>query len=163
MLVTLATPYADTTAADLSFGWGLPAQPALHVLRLPASGGVTVELRLLGASHQVRLSHGGDQISETVACLSGRVPALPSTVDHDGYRFTARVHRLTDAAFAHRVADLRTAASADPYSMVGVFPGSPQAVTVLTATPHAAGIGWRSWHAYPQSGELVETATEVLL
>ena len=71
MLVTIATAYADTTSADLSFALGLPAQPALHVLELAAGGGLALELRLLGASHQVRLA---DRVSETVACLPDTTP-----------------------------------------------------------------------------------------
>jgi hypothetical protein len=153
VLVRLATPYADTTAADLCFALGLPAQPALHVLSIDVGNATTLELRLLGASHQVRVN----DLSETVACLPDRPPSLPSTVDHGGYRFTARVHRLAPAAFARTVAALQARAADDHRALVGVFPGSAQAVTILAA--HRKG--WRTWHAYPQSGELVETATEV--
>ena len=121
LLVSLDTPYADTTAADLSFALGLPAQPALHVLDLTWRG---LELRLLGASHQVVLA---DSCVETVACLPGRPPHLPATVDDPaaGYRFTAAVRRLAPAGLAREVAALRDRLARDPYALVGVFPGQP--------------------------------------
>lgn len=162
MLVTIDTPYADTTAADLSFALGLPPQPALHVLDLEF-GGVTLHLRLLGASHQVLCRSGpAVTLSETVACLPGRPPALPATVKEIGYRFEAHSLRLARAEFAVRVAGIRRAVAAAPTGLLGVFPGGPDAVTALVAYARpGGGAGWRTWHAYPQSGELVSTVTEV--
>lgn len=167
MFVTLDAPYADTTAGDLSFALGLAEQSALHVLELPAPnvGGV-VRLRLLGASHQVVLRTADRDLVETVACLPGREADLPSTVDERaiGYRFTARVLRLNATELATRVGRLRHRLADDPYALVGAFPGSPHAVTALHARlDRDRRIGWRTWHAYPQSRELVETETEVLL
>jgi uncharacterized protein DUF2617 len=161
VLVCLDTPYADTTAADLSFALGLPVQPALYVLDLPEAG---LQLRLLGASHQVVLA---GRCVETVACLPGRPPSLPATVADPaaGYRFSAQVRRLYPGQMARKVAWLRSRLAQDPAALVGVFPGSPQAVTALRALssgePGAAGTGWCTWHAYPQTGELVVTTTEV--
>lgn len=167
MLVTLDTPYADTTAGDLSFALGLPEQPALHVLDLPTAAGVVLRLRLLGASHQVVLRTPDRELVETVACLPGRAADLPSTVDEQaGYRFTARVLRLAAGELAERLDRLRRRLDNDPYALVGVFPGGPDAVTALHARIGRAAdrvIGWRTWHAYPQTAELVETETEVVL
>lgn len=144
MLVRLDTPYADTTAGDLSFALGLPELPALHVLHLPG-----LELRLLGASHQVVCTTvEGTRLVETVACLPGHDPHLPPTVDGIGYRFESAVEPL-DAAPSWREL------AADPRALVGVFPGDPNAVTALLAEER----GWRTWHAYPQTGELVTTRT----
>jgi hypothetical protein len=154
VLVNLDTPYADTTAADLTFALGLPVRPALSVLDLPAAG---LQLRLLGASHQAVLA---GRCVETVACLPGRPPSLPSAVDDPaaGYRFAAEVRRLDRAALAA----LRESLADDPFALIGVFPGSPDAVTGLRADVGPGGItGWRTWHAYPQTGELVVTRTEV--
>jgi len=168
VLVTLDTPYADTTAAELSFALGLPEQPALHVVDLTAATGVALRLRLLGASHQVVLDAPGRKVVETVACLPGRPGDLPSIIDDSaGYRFTAQVLRLDPAAMTERVSRLRRDFAADPYALVGVFPGSADAVTALQAGP-AAGpgqlvVGWRTWHFYPETAELVETETEVVL
>jgi hypothetical protein len=155
LLVRLEAPYADTTAGDLSFALGLPEQPALHVLEIPAAG---LRLRLLGASHQVVLA---DRCVETVACLPGRPPSLPAAVEDAGYRFAATVHRLEPAALSQAVARLRERLAGDPYALVGVFPGDRDAVTALHARVGRDSAGWRTWHAYPQTGELVITRTEV--
>ncbi|MFK3982712.1 DUF2617 family protein [Micromonospora sp. NPDC050397] len=193
MLVTLDTPYADTTAAELSLALGAPELPALHVLELahPDHSGVRLLLRLLGASHQVVLGRAtvadrhppAAELVETVACLPGRRPELPSELvdPATGYRFTARVLRLDPATMATRTAGLRRELAGDPYALIGVFPGGPDAITALRldrrddpaspvdgrdevrpgGTNETGAIGWRTWHAYPQSGELVETETVV--
>ncbi|BCB90254.1 DUF2617 family protein [Phytohabitans suffuscus] len=146
MLVRLDTPYADTTAGDLSFALGLPELPALHVLRLPG-----LELRLLGASHQVIWTTvDGERCVETVACLPGRDPRLPPAVDSPGYAFSSTVEPLPGVPPWRELA-------ADPRALVGVFPGDPNAVTALRAQES----GWCTWHAYPQTGELVTTRTRL--
>jgi hypothetical protein len=155
VLVRIETPYADTTAGDLTFALGLPEQPALHVLEIPAAG---LRLRLLGASHQIVLA---DRCIETVACLPGHRPDLPRAVQDGGYRFAASVHHLDRAGLARAVARLRDRLAGDPYALVGVFPGDRDAVTALRARVRAGSAGWRTWHAYPQTGELVLTRTEV--
>ncbi|MBO4207052.1 DUF2617 family protein [Micromonospora echinofusca] len=176
MLVSLDTPYADTTAADLSLALDGPERPALHVLTVDLPGRVAVRLRLLGASHQVLLDAPGTSRSETVACLPGSPPSLPSRVEEpDGrYRFAAEVLRLSRAELAARMAVLRTELVDDPYALVGVFPGDQDAITALRVrletagsaegTPEAqATVRWQTWHAYPQTGELVQTETAVNL
>ncbi|MFX0593148.1 DUF2617 family protein [Melissospora conviva] len=166
MLVSLDTPYADTTAADLSLALDGPEQPALHVLECRLPGGATAVLRLLGASHQVLLRAGDRRISETVACLPGRTPQLPEQAGgHDGrYAFRAEVFRLDRAGLGARIAELRSTLDDDPYALVGVFPGDPDAVTALRLAPVDDGaVRWQTWHAYPQTGELVTTSTTVNL
>jgi hypothetical protein len=149
VLVRLDTPYADTTAGDLSFALGLPELPALHVLRIPGPGQALIELRLLGASHQVVWTTvDGERCVETVACVPGQDPHLPSTMDRHGYAFASTVESLDRAPLWRELA-------ADPHALVGVFPGDPNAVTALRAEER----GWRTWHAYPQTGELVTTRT----
>lgn len=190
MLVTVHTPYVDTAAGDLSHLLGGPERPALFTVELPAAPGSTLRLRLLGASHQVVLQTPAGRLVETVACLPGHPAALPAHAEEAaaGYRFTARVLRLAPADLAARVAGLRREFADDERAIVGVFPGDPDAVTVLHAVPApavpasaAAGcagsgpvdagqgaaeagmrrVGWRTWHAYPQTGELVETESLV--
>lgn len=172
MLITLDVPYADTTAADLSFALGLPEQPALHVLDVPVPGrpGAALRLRLLGASHQVVLRAGATELVETVACLPGRPPSLPAAVHERerGYRFTATVQRLSLDEISARAAVLRRALADDPHALVGVFPGDEDAITALhvqvgAADARATEVSWRTWHAYPQTGEMVETETAVTL
>ncbi|MGW5672428.1 DUF2617 family protein [Micromonospora sp. NPDC003776] len=163
MLVDLDAPYVDTRAADLSLSLGGPERPALHVRELTLPGGLRLRLRLLGASHQVIL---GD-LTETVACLPGRPPHLPDTL-HDesaGYRFTATVLRPAGDGLRTRVAALRAELADDPYALVGVFPGDVDAITALAVRPQppVGSVAWRTWHAYPQTNELVLTETVVAL
>ncbi|WDZ86138.1 DUF2617 family protein [Micromonospora cathayae] len=185
MLVSLAAPYVDTSAGDLSLALGGPELPALHVLDLDLPGGARLRLRLLGASHQVLLTdparpvaapaHSGSvparpgagpvPFTETVACLPGRRPDLPATVHEpaSGYTFTATVLRPEPGGLSSRVARLRADLADDPYALVGVFPGDPDAVTALAVAPDptAGAVRWRTWHAYPQTNELVLTETVV--
>ncbi|MEU6072404.1 DUF2617 family protein [Micromonospora sp. NPDC047074] len=167
MLVTLDAPYVDTSAADLSLALDDVERPALHVLDLDLPGDVRLRLRLLGASHQVVLHAPGSTLTETVACLPGRPPVLPSAV-HDeatGYRFTATVLRPAGTGLGDQVAALRADLADDPYALVGVFPGDEDAVTALSVRPDppAGTLAWRTWHAYPQTNELVLTETVVAL
>lgn len=160
MRARIDTRFADSRAADLSLAYGLRPLPALgtHRVVLP---GVTLELRVLGASHQVVL---GDW-TETVACLPDRPGALPEreeTVVGDFLvRFSARCDRLDADAFAARVAAVVASCESDEHALVGEFPGSPLAVTALSARASGDGAAWQTWHAYPQVGELVWTSTVV--
>ncbi|KAB1910771.1 DUF2617 family protein [Micromonospora sp. AMSO31t] len=163
MLVALQAPYVDTRAADLSLDLGGPERPALHVREVTLPGGLRLRMRLLGASHQVVC---GD-LTETVACLPGRPPHLPDAL-HDetaGYRFSATVLRPAGDGLRTRVAALRADLADDPYALVGVFPGDEDAVTALAVRPEppAGSVSWRTWHAYPQTNELVLTETVVKL
>jgi hypothetical protein len=157
---TIDTRFADSRAADLSLAYGLRPLPALgtHTVTL---GGLTVELRVLGASHQVVL---GDW-SETVACLPDRPGALPAreeqVVGDYVVRFEARCERPAD--FGASVSRVIASCEADPNALVAEFPGSPLAVTALSASPSADGVAWETWHAYPQAGELVYTKSVVSL
>lgn len=166
MLVTLNAPYVDTSAAELSLTLGGPERPALHVLELTTRG-ARVDLRLLGASHQVVLRSSTTRLTETVACLPGQRPALPAVAHHDtaDYRFTATVLRPGRVELSTRVGRLRADLADDPFALVGVFPGDPDAVTALSVRPagNAGELGWRTWHAYPQTNELVLTETAVTL
>lgn len=161
VLVALRTPYVDSRAADLSLTLGGPELPALAVRDVDLPGGTRLRLRLLGASHQVVAG----ALTETVACLPGRRPHLPGTL-HDvtaGYRFTATVLRPASDGLRARVAALRAELAGNPYALVGVFPGDEDAVTALAVTPDPpdGAVAWRTWHAYPQTNELVLTETVV--
>ncbi|MFB4304043.1 DUF2617 family protein [Actinomadura sp. NTSP31] len=189
MRAVLDTPYQDARADGLSFALGLPPLDALAVLPVERAG-LTVQLRLLGASHQVIAG----PLSETVACLEGDAAApLPgsaaTTLTGWTYHFTATtaVHD-DDAAFA-RAVDAVCARLADRGdALTGAFPGSRHAVTALAldgappgmfpagrfpagrapdgATPGGtgprAGVGWRTWHAYPQTREIVMTRSRLV-
>ncbi|MFF8289399.1 DUF2617 family protein [Streptomyces sp. NPDC016309] len=158
--IALTTPYLDTDADQLSFVLGRPPREALAVRDLTV-GGLDVQLRLLGASHQVFAG----PVGETVACLPGVAGGLPDTAarDFDGwhYGFGARVRQYGPREFSTRVARIRDRSEDHPRSLYGVFPGSPEAVTALTVEPEDTGLSWRTWHTYPQSRRIVATHTRL--
>ena len=163
MLTTLQTAYSDTRAADLAWTLGREPLPALAVLELELAG-AKVQLRLLGASHQVLLEQDRRTCSETVACLPGSSSPLPLGVaesigDWD-YEFAARVETLSQGSFAGRAQELLALVSDHPHGLAGTFPGSPYAFTAMLAQRTEEGqVRWRTWHAYPQEGQLVVTRT----
>ena len=162
MLVTLDAPYADTTAADLCFALDLETQPALSCLDLTVAPGCRLQLRLLGASHQVVLDTPAGRLTETVACLPTAPAGLPDQVTSAAlpaatrYTFRAGIQQLPAAALRSEINRLR-GHFADSTVLAGLFPGSPDALTIIAAR----GTAWWTVHAYPQSGELVRTATTV--
>lgn len=167
MQATLTAPYADVRAADLVLELDAPDAPALQTLELDL-GRFGLKLRLLGHSHQAVVTAPGFALSETVSCRpgGGEDPRLPGAraVRRDGraYAFSADILGLEGFDAAALVA----AVAADPRGLVGVFGGQAGAFTALRATaveePGKSGVRWETWHAYPQTGELVRTTGEVL-
>lgn len=168
MRATLTAPYADVRAEDLVLELDAAEAPALQTLEL-ALGGAQVELRLLGHSHQVVVTAPGFALSETVRCApeaggeERRLPAARAVRrDERAYAFAAALLPLAEFADGALVA----AVAADPQGLVGEFPGRPGAFTALRAAavdePGVTGVRWETWHAYPQTGELVRTTGEVL-
>ncbi|MFD8010660.1 MULTISPECIES: DUF2617 family protein [unclassified Streptomyces] len=164
MLTTLKTSYTDTRAADLAWALGREPLPALAVLDLELSG-AKLQLRLLGASHQVLLEEEGRSCSETVACMPGSSTPLPLGVSKRigewEYEFAARVETLTQGSFAGRAQELLALVADHPHGLAGTFPGSPHAFTAMLAQRHEGQVRWRTWHAYPQEGQLVVTRTRI--
>ncbi|WP_435218895.1 DUF2617 family protein [Streptomyces sp. bgisy034] len=164
MLTTLNTSYTDTRAADLAWALGREPLPALAALDLELTG-AKLQLRLLGASHQVLLEEERGMCSETVACMPGSSTPLPLGVakrtDDWEYEFAARVEVLSSGQFAGRAQELLALVADHPHGLAGVFPGSPHAFTALLAQHHEGQVHWRTWHAYPQDGQLVSTRTRV--
>ncbi|MFH8367763.1 DUF2617 family protein [Streptomyces sp. NPDC018031] len=164
MLTTLKTAYIDTRAADLAWCLGREPLPALAVRQLQF-GGTAVQLRLLGASHQVILDGADGTCSETVACIPGSSTPLPlgvSTLVGDReYEFAARVETLSRGSFAGRAQELLALVADHPHGLAGTFPGDPHAFTAMLAQQHDGQVAWRTWHAYPQEGQLVATRTRV--
>jgi hypothetical protein len=164
VLVRLEIPFADVRAGDLSLRLGGPAQPALETLELEAAG-FAVSLRLLGSSHQA-IVNGSAALSETVACLPGGGGPLPAResrrLPQADYAFSARCDRLSPPTFARRAQALVDRAGADPRGLAGVFPGLPGAFTALRVGVDDRGaLVWRTWHGYPQSGDLVATESRL--
>ncbi|MBA2945163.1 DUF2617 family protein [Streptomyces himalayensis] len=164
MLTTLNTAYTDTRAADLAWALGREPLPALATLDVELPG-VGLQLRLLGASHQVLLEEEHGTCSETVACIPGSRTPLPlgvaKRVGDWEYEFAARVETLSPGSFAGRAQELLALVADHPNGLAGVFPGSPYAFTAMLAQRHEGQVHWRTWHAYPQEGQLVATRTRV--
>ncbi|MFD7923750.1 DUF2617 family protein [Streptomyces sp. NPDC059740] len=164
MLTSLKTTYTDTRASDLAWALGREPLPALAELELRL-GGSKVQLRLLGASHQILLEDGTGVCSETVACMAGRSTPLPlgvaEQVGNWDYEFAAHVEHLSEASFAGRAQELLALVADHPYGLAGTFPGSPHAFTAMLAQHREGRTCWRTWHAYPQEGALVTTRTRV--
>lgn len=166
MVTRVATAFVDATAASLRLALDLPPQPALGAALVEA-GGVAVELRVLGASHQAIAHVRGATLSETVACLkTGAGAALPPehgrTEGGLRYAFASTVEHLPPAGLRERARALRAAAAEDASALAGVFPGSPDALTALRCRPVPGGVAWETVHVYPHTGELVTTASTVL-
>ncbi|MEU0088659.1 DUF2617 family protein [Streptomyces sp. NPDC006274] len=164
MLTTIDTAYTDTRADDLAWALGREPLPALAVLDLELSG-AHVQLRLLGASHQVLLEEERGTCSETVACIPGSSTPLPLGVAKRlgvwEYEFAARVETLSQRSFAGRAQELLALVADHPHGLAGTFPGSPHAFTAMVAQSDEGQVRWRTWHAYPQEGRLVVTRTRV--
>ncbi|WP_055594679.1 DUF2617 family protein [Streptomyces hirsutus] len=164
MLTTLTTSYTDTRAADLAWALGCEPLPALATLDLELTG-AKVQLRLLGASHQVLLEEEQGVCSETVACIQSSRTPLPlgvaTRVGDWEYEFAARVEMLSPGSFAGRAQELLALVSDHPHGLAGVFPGSPHAFTAMLAQRQGSQVHWRTWHAYPQDGQVVATRTRV--
>jgi hypothetical protein len=169
MLTTLHTAYTDTRAGDLAWCLGKEALPALAVLDLEPFGRrppVRVQMRLLGASHQVLLDSPYGKCSETVACMPGSTAPLPfgvaRRIGHWDYEFAARVETLSRGSFAGRAQELLALVSDHPNGLAGIFPGDPNAFTAMLLQYGEDGcVRWRTWHAYPQEGRLVATRSRL--
>lgn len=165
MLTTLSTSYTDTRAGDLAWALGREPLPALASRELEL-GRATVQLRLLGASHQVLLEEDGSTCSETVACMPGYSTPLPLGISKRiggwEYEFAARVETLSPGSFTGRAQELLALVSDHPNGLTGTFPGAPHAFTALLVQRHAGQVHWRTWHSYPQEGRLVSTRTRVV-
>ena len=147
-----------------------PERPALHVHDLTLPGEVRLRLRLLGASHQVVLAEPGGAagLTETVACLPGRPPHLPGALfdEAGGYRFTAKRAAPRRRRVAHPYR--RGSAPTWPTTRTPWSESFPVTRTRSPRWPYAptcrhGSVGWRTWHAYPQTNELVLTETVVAL
>ena len=183
MRASISAPFVDTKADDLVWTLSHPlVEPlATRTVEVPGFG---VELRVLGASHQVVLrSASTGELVETVACLPGVPGGLPGNAEHPlpgvgDYRFDSIVESFPRAELARRVDAIHHETSVSPGGLLVAFPGDPLAITALHLTHRECSgdafdlettqgarpisevsLRWRTWHAYPQSDELVTTTT----
>jgi hypothetical protein len=164
MLVELDLPFVDARAADLTLVLGASPQLGLGSLELEAAG-AKAELRLLGFSHQA-LVHADDyELSELVACRPGESDPLPARADHSlgqrRYQFKAQMSSFSPSGYAEIAASLKDQLAARPDSLIGVFPGPEGAFTALKLWWRRSVLSWETWHGYPQSCELVYTASRI--
>jgi hypothetical protein len=164
-VLELDVPYRDTRAADLCWSLALPVQPALAV-RSVRFGGLILELRLLGASHQVLAwAEGGTEplCVETVACLPHLAEPLPDrdtrVLAGGGYAWESETLTLSGPAFDRAVVRIRRAVDGNRDSLAGCYPGAPGALTAVLPEAAPTGVRWTTWHSYPQDGRLVRTRT----
>ena len=163
-MLELVVPYRDTRAQDLCWSLALPVQPALAVRGVRLGGGLVLELRLLGASHQV-LAWAEEETEllcvETVACLPGVAEPLPGhharTLPGGGYTWSADTFALAGSEFDRAVERVRRSVQANPHSLAGYYPGAPGALTAVLPEAAGPGVRWTTWHSYPQDGRLVRT------
>jgi hypothetical protein len=170
MLTTINTPFTDTRANDLAWALGREPLPSLATLDLELTT-IRVQLRVLGASHQVLLDSPSGSCSETVACMPGSNTPLPLGVSkrlgNFEYEFAARVESLSAGSFLGRAQELLALVAEHPHGLAGVFPGDPNAFTALLVQRQGRRQGqgqqvqWRTWHAYPQERRLVATRTRL--
>ncbi|HTJ68230.1 MAG TPA: DUF2617 family protein [Actinospica sp.] len=162
-MLELVVPYRDTRAQDLCWSLDLPVQPALAV-RGVRLGGLILELRLLGASHQVLAwaEDGAELLCvETVACLPELAGPLPDrdarVLSGGGYVWESETITLSGPAFERAVDRIRRTVSANPDALAGCYPGAPGALTAVLPEAAPTGVRWTTWHSYPQDGRLVRT------
>jgi hypothetical protein len=164
MLTTIHTSFNDTRANDLAWALGREPLPSLATLELELTK-TRVQLRVLGASHQVLLDSPEGACSETVACMPGSNTPLPLGVSkrlgNFEYEFAARVESLSAGSFAGRAQELIALVADHPHGLAGIFPGDPNAFTALMAQRWGGQVHWRTWHAYPQERRLVATRTRL--
>lgn len=163
MTVSIDVPFADVRGDALRWALDLPPAEALAVRELSLRDGRSIALQVLGASHQVLVRRGDDVLlSETVACDLGGAAPLPSRTRRGGYHFGSRVARYGAEPFAAEVEALVARLGDDPDALVGRFPGTPYAVTAIAVRTRDSGrLEWHTWHAYPQTGELVHTTSRL--
>ncbi|MDT0270119.1 DUF2617 family protein [Streptomyces sp. DSM 44915] len=165
MLTTINTTFTDTRAGDLTWSLECGPQPALATLDLELADSA-VQLRVLGASHQVLLDSEQGRCAETVACLPGDNSPLPLGVSRRlgefDYEFAAHVETLSAGSFAGRAQELLALVAEHPHGLAALFPGDPNAFTALLAHCRDGQVHWRTWHSYPQERRLVATRTRVV-
>lgn len=159
VLERLDVPYLDASADALVWQLDAPVQPALARRRVERDSWA-LDLHLLGASHQVLVrAWDGAACSELVACRPGVAGHLPSAVVEDRaglrYGFRSAVELVDVESLADRASSLVRRLGGRDDALVGAFPGSPHAVTAIEVTRS----GWRTWHVYPQTLQVVTTET----
>ena len=160
----LDVAFSDTRAGQLGFSQTAPQREPLatadHTI-----GSLTFSIRLLGASHQIVVTDDAHELCETVACLPDITTALPDSFQADGYVFSSRVIECSSDAMAEMVEQIESEVDGHARdglpALLGRFPGNELAVTAVTADIYDDALVWRTWHTYPQAGEVVVTSSRM--
>lgn len=163
MIVDIAAPFIDTHPAALQLRLGLAALPA-EATRCIDVDGAAIEFRLLAASHQVLFRADDEHLTETLGCLGDHTEQLPAEHSEDvgalHYAIDIRVEHYEAAEYTRVVTELMRDAS--ERALVGRYRGDPLATTGIDLVAGGAlSWGWRTWHSYPQTRQIVFTESSV--
>ncbi|TQL66528.1 uncharacterized protein DUF2617 [Nocardioides albertanoniae] len=160
-MTLLDVPFADVRGDTLRWTLAPVRCTPLASRTVNLGTGLTVTLSVLGASHQVVVRHGEHPLlHETVACGIAEAAPLPGAHSGDGYRLRSHVSQVGPDELAERASALVTRLGGRTDAVVAHFPGDPHAVTALSLDrAEPAELTWRTWHTYPQTGEIVATTT----
>jgi hypothetical protein len=152
----------DVRAEALGLLLHAPAPAALAELVLDDGRGGRLVLGVLGASHVVTASTGGQVLTEQVSCdaLAGGGQELPTRAEADGYALSSAVTVVPREVLDDTAARLRARAARDDRMLCGAFPGGPGALTALAAAAlPGGGWTWETWHLYPGAERSVIVTT----
>ncbi|WP_297452852.1 DUF2617 family protein [uncultured Corynebacterium sp.] len=156
-LAILDVPFKDTAAEQLrvAIDGQVPDTLCETVISHPDGRTPPLTLGVLGASHVVFVGkRENPHFTEEISCAAAHGVPLSRA----GVTVNSRVEHLSPEAFAQRANALRREFGAGhPHSVVAEFPGSPDALTVLSAEPIEQGYRWVTWHGYPP-GQFVWTS-----
>lgn len=167
MIVDLDVPFVDARARDLHLVVDAPQLPVLASIEIAdlVPGG-HLSLRLLGASHQAIVNTPAGNYAETVACVGESAdpipPQLATVVGSARFDFHSQILQLTAEELKQRCEDMRQQANDNRgTTLIGRFPGHPDAMTFLSADASGAAASWSTAHCYPEDGRCVLTQTTV--
>jgi hypothetical protein len=157
----LDVPFADVRGDTLCWTLAPVECTPLASRTVHLDAGVTVTLSVLGASHQVVVRHGDRPLlHETIACGIHDARRLPGEHTARSYHLTSQITAADPGQLAAEATALVERLSGRTDAVVAHFPGDPHAVTALALEGAGEGeITWRTWHTYPQTGEIVATTT----
>lgn len=160
-MTLLDVPFADVRGDTLR--WTLDPFPCtpLASRTVDLGSGLTVTLSVLGASHQVVVRrHDRPLLHETIACGISDARRLPGEHTARSYHLTSQISAADPGQLAEEATALVERLSGRTDAVVAHFPGDPHAVTALALEGAGEGeITWKTWHTYPQTGEIVATTT----
>lgn len=160
-MTLLDVPFADVRGDTLRWTLAPVECTPLASRTVGIGAGLTVTLSVLGASHQVVVRrHDRPLLHETIACGICDARRLPGEHTARSYHLTSQISVADPGQLAEEATALVERLGGRTDAVVAHFPGDPHAVTALALEGAGEGeITWRTWHTYPQTGEIVVTTT----